>query len=458
MAENDKDNKDFEFIKEQVIEKKRKKIKKRLLPFLMTIILAILFGLVAAVTFALTEPGLYGFLNKEKETKTPISFPSPSPQITPTPTITIIPENTGGESSSTGNDNSNPDDPQATQSPEEVQPQSIQVTEKIDASIEDLATMYEEVRNVAYNVNQSIVTVSSTFSVVDWFNKTVDKTEDTTGVIVAGSSSDFLILVSYDRVKDANSLRIKFTDNTYVDAVLQDYESDINLAILSVAKEDIPQIFMTNLKVATLGESYSMSVGNLVLALGSPNGHTNSMDVGIITHKGSWVSIIDNKLDLFNTDMADNPNSDGIIVNLKGEIIGIITRTLKEDVNKELSTVIGISKVQPYIEKMVNQKPRNYFGIKAEDMTEAAMQEHKVANGIYVTEVLPDSPAFEAGMKSGDIIQFINNQTVLSTNSFFNNISANQPDAEIAVKIRRTSGTTDKDMDLTVVLAEKEKE
>jgi S1-C subfamily serine protease len=443
MSENEKDNKDFEFIKEQVLEKKRRKLKKRLLPFLMTIIMAILFGLIAALTFVITEPGLYDLLHKEGETKTPVTFPTPPPTPLPTPTAEPV---------ITGQAGLTPD-PQGGDNPTEAAMQPTPIIQRIDAGIEDLININDEMRRVAYDVNKSIVDISSTFTVIDWFSKEVEKTVDTTGVIVADNSAEFLILVSLDRVQGANSIKLRFSDMVYVDAKVQDYESEINLALLAVEKNKISQVFLSGLQVAK--QSYTITVGSPIIALGSPNGHPDSMEFGFITSKGSYASISDNKLDLFNTDIDSNENSDGIIVNLKGEIIGLITRTLKDSINEELSTAIAISKVQSYIELMGNKKPRIYFGIKAEDLTEAARQEHRISNGIYVSEAQTDSPAFEAGLKNGDIILSINDNAILNISNFYNYISVFKPGDEITVKIKRKSGTSEKEMDLPVVLAGK---
>ncbi|HWT26714.1 MAG TPA: hypothetical protein VN131_02135, partial [Mobilitalea sp.] len=163
MSENEKDNKDFEFIKEQIIEKKRKKLKKRLLPFLMTLILAILFGLIAALTFVIAEPKLYDLFHKEVPAKTPISFPTATPTpVLPTPEPTKSPAVVGQEGDSS--DTQQGDASQVT----EVTP--TPVIQKIDASIEDFTTMYDDIRKVTYDVSSSIVNVSSSFTVIDWFN------------------------------------------------------------------------------------------------------------------------------------------------------------------------------------------------------------------------------------------------------------------------------------------------
>ncbi len=451
MSEQNKDNKDFEFIKEQVIVKKHKKIKKWLFPFLMTVIMAFLFGIIAAVTFCIAEPKLYRFLHKDQKEKTPITFPTTYPDDTEDETM--------ADESNDNSDTQDEKDPGIGQVEEEVQePEQVIVEQSIDADIEDFKSIYDDIKSIAYNSGKSIVKLCSIINEKDWFGNPVEREIKTTGLVIGNNGRELLILVSFDRVEDASSIKVLFSENITVSASLQDYEEELNLAVVAVSLQDIPEIYLNSIKNATLGESYSLTIGSPIIALGSPNGHPGSIDVGIITSRGSSISITDNRLDLFNTDITDNAQSDGVIINLNGEVIGIITRTLKDDLNKDLSTAIGISKVKAIIQRMANQEPRVFFGVITNDMTESAKLEHKVENGIYVDVVKANSPAFKAGIKNGDIIVEVNGQPVVSTNRFYNIISDYQPGQSLYVKIKRTSVSTEKDLDLTVILAAKAEE
>lgn len=440
----DNANSNFEFIKEQVVEKKRKILKKRFLRLLSTLFTAVLFGFAAAVTFALAEPPVYNFVHRDGKGKGQISLPTASNSLENADNAEIsgTPESEGmaeiDESSA-----------------ENRGVVSETVIKKIDADLSDYKDMYYELRKVAYKVKKSIVEVNSTFLVEDWFNNVVEKNVSTTGIIVAETPVNYYILVSLDRVQGADKIRLKFFDTVYVDAWLIDYEEEINIAIISATKEDIPSIYLSGLDTAIIGENYSLVVGNPVIALGSPNGHINSMGIGIITSEGSSVSITDNIIKLFNTDIDDCPDSDGVIVNMRGEIIGLITRTLKNDQNKEINTAISIEYIRPYIIRMINQNRRVYFGIKAKDMTEDAKQEHEVRNGIYVDEVFTDSPAYKGNIKNGDIIITVNGSEVMNTNNFYTIISRYEPGTQLDVKVKRKNGNYDKLMDLLVILSNK---
>lgn len=447
MSDNDK--KDFEFIKEQVIEKKRKKFKKRVMPLLMTICLAIIFGIVAAVTFVITEPRLYELLHNDKETKVPTAFPTENPKEE----VVEVDDEKNDD-----NQPEVPEDDEVIESSNENQEPDTVIIERppIDADIDDYRSIYDELRKLSMEVEKSLVTVVSINDETDvWFGTNVELVHETSGLIFYNDSINLLVLVSYDRIKDADAIKIQLSDDFTLDAVIQDYDKELNLAMLAVPLESIPVTYMGGLQVAQLGESYTLSVGSPILALGSPNGHIGSMEAGMISGRNSYAYITDNKLDLFNTDITDHPNGDGVIVNMKGEVIGLITRTLKGEQNEGLSTAIGISKIRLILGNMVNKIARNYFGVKTLDMPEAAKQEYKVDNGIYVNEVIEDSPAFEAGIQNGDIILQIDENTVINTNSFFNFISAYVPEDVVQVKILRTTGSTQREMDIEVTMGAK---
>lgn len=459
MSELKKDNDNFEFIKEQVIVKKHKKLKKWLFPFLITIVMAILFGLISAVTFCIAEPKLYDLLHREKDEKTPVDLQDKDTEdlddndlITPgledTSTVTPTP---GLDNPAEQGEDSDTDD-----EVKEPEPEPVVVEKSIDADIDDYKSIYDDIKSIVYESNKSIVKVSSIINSSDWFGNPIEREVKTSGLVIANNNTELLVLVSLDRVKDASIIEIVFADTITAKAELLDYESELNMAVIAVKLEDIPEIYLKSVVVAKLGESYSITIASPIIALGSPNGHPESIEVGIITSRGSHITVTDNKLDLFNTSIHNNDNSDGFIINLNGEVIGIITRNLKEDLNKNLSTALGISKVRTIITKLANKTPRIYFGVRTDDMTEAAKAEHGVENGIYVETVQANSPAFVGGLKTGDIIIEVDENSVTNTNRFNNIISEYIPGDKVKVKIKRTSNTNEKDLVLDVIVQEKE--
>jgi S1-C subfamily serine protease len=468
MSEVNKDNKEFEFIKEQVLPKKLKKLRRWLLPFLMTIVMAVIFGVVAALTFCLSEPRIHDLLYKDDPNPFVIPSSAPNKSDNGDDIKDKSSEDSSGDKPTDSPDNKpghNPTDhPMPTEAPDNdssgeqtdktEKPDSV-IIQPVNADINDYLSMYNEIKTLSDEIRKSILTVSSIIVGKDWFGNPIEKRIYTSGIIVANNGTNIMLLVSQDRVKDASSIMVEINETTYADAVLHDYEDELNLAVISINTSNIPKKVLDNLAVAQLGESYSITVGNPIIAMGSPNGYPGSVDLGIITSKGSVISITDYELDLFNTNMVFNNESDGILVNFKGEIIGLITRTLKDELNKELSTAVGISKVKSYIDRMISQTPRIYTGIIAENMPQTDITGQTGPRGVYVYEVKKDSPAFNAGLMSGDIILNVGDRMISSMDNYYNAISNYEPGTEVIFKVKRISGTSDKDIELKVVLEAK---
>ncbi len=444
---SNKDSNEYLFIQEQISSKRRSRKVHMLMSLLWTIILACVFAVVAGVVFYLSNPFIVKLLGEGRDKKT-VEFPTLTPgagentgaAATPTPTPTAQANGQGSK------DNSGKEPSK--------KPGTVYVETHVAANIKDLNNIYYEIREIASGVNSSIVDITYTSSKADGLNENekYDVTQDTTGIILANNSVDLLVLVTFDKIKDAKSIRLQINDELSVKSHIQDYDKDLNLAVLAVSLEDIPDSFEAGLKPAELGESYSLLVGSPIIALGSPNGYVGSMELGIISGTDYGFYITDNKVDLFTTDISTNENSDGIIINMSGDVIGIITNKLKDEDNGNVSTVIGISKIKKTIEAMVNQKERSYFGIKCMDMSKQDLANANLENAIYVTEVESNSPALKAGLQIGDMITAVNTTPINSVSTFNNTITALKPKDTVEVTIKRIIKDKDKEMKLSVVL------
>lgn len=452
---SNKDEKSYSFIQEQIVSKKKFKLRRMFYSVTWTIVLACIFGVVSGVVFCISEPTINRILGKNQDKKT-VEFPPTSEDTETTPEVTPQPGGVANKDNNTSNSNISGDKDNNKQDEIDQKPDTVVIEKYIPGDIQDLNNIYMELRSVAGEVEKSIVNVTSVSSGVDvLLNNEYEADKVSSGLVVANNGAELLILVSLDRVQDAKTIRVHLTESLSVKAKLQDYDSDLNLAVLTVNLKDIPEIVMKGIKAATLGDSYSLTVGTPIIALGSPNGFVDSMEFGMINGKGNVKYITDNKIELFNTNIRDNEHSDGIIVNLRGEVIGIITQRLKDDYNENVNTVIGISQIKDIIESLVNNEERSYFGIKGVDMNEAALEQAGVENGICITEVETDSPALEAGLQNGDIIVQINDTRIVSVKSFYNLISASAPKDVVKVIIRRNEKNTFNEMVLEVTLGKK---
>lgn len=444
MASEDKDKK-YYFITEKVVDKKRFKNKsKNMIIIGLSILFGIFIGLISAVTLVLTMPEISKklYCDTKKENVMPEDDNLVNPPLTSVePDDSVI-------------DN---DYKEEINKPDGLNKDKDLIIGNVPEDIDYINEIYAEINKVIDISNRCIVKVSAIVDTKDIFDNPIERALNTTGLVVANVNEEIYVLVSLDRVKEANSIVIEFTDFINVKAEILDYESDINLAVIKADISVLDKIYKDRLQTAKLGESNTISVGTPIIALGSPNGYQMSAAVGLISSKGSIASICDNQFELFNTDIKDVKESDGIIINYDGDVIGIITRTFKDDLNKEINTAIGISKIKSLIIKMTNNTPRVYFGIIASDMTESALKNYDLSNGIYVTEVKAKSPAFISGIKNGDIIKQVGEQVVYSTNGFNRILSKYNPGDEIILLVERTTSHMDNEIEISAKLVQKDK-
>lgn len=475
---NQKDSSDYQFIREKVVSARKRRWRKMLLWSAFTVFLAVLFGLIARLVFLCSDEPLKRFLG--------IAEPSPGPSINPEADVsptpfsilspTLQPANPSGEPGGPeGTPSGRPDLtpgglPETTQG---VQPSGAPVSpaptaaatpaptgapeteeERAKRVLADYAALFAAVQKISGEVQRSLVTVEVVEDGVDWLENPYETKSQTTGIIVGKTEEQLLVLVNLDRVQDASHIVI-ICGSGSCEAELWNYDRDYNLAVVRIPAERVPRQLYYSACEAVFGDSSLLQVGTPVMALGNPNGYAGSMELGMVTSRGSVFYITDNSIDLFNTDTIDSTDGDGVIVNLKGEIVGIITRTFKSGLNLPICTAMGSAKLLDVIEKLSSGGERIYFGVLGEDIPAAALQEAGLSNGIYVTEVMTDSPAFEAGLKTGDIILKVNGNNVYSYGGFHKMLSRHTPGEELSVTVQRTVRMSPKQVELKVLLAKK---
>lgn len=254
------------------------------------------------------------------------------------------------------------------------------------------------------------------------------------GIIIGENDTELLIVTNYHVVSGSNELSVVFSydedsDNpSLVSAKLKGYDSDKDLAVISVALSDITDEMRSQLKVATIGDSSSLQLGQEVVAIGNALGYGQSVTTGIISALNREVSVtnddgtsITNKL--IQTDAAINPgNSGGALLNMNGELIGINSVKVASSSVEGMGYAIPISDVQSIIEELmlketrdvVDESEQGYLSIGGTDVTSDISSTYDMPVGIYINTIYDNSPAGTAGLTKGDIITKFDGQTVKS--------------------------------------------
>ena len=225
-----------------------------------------------------------------------------------------------------------------------------------------------------------------------------------TETVNAGDSGDL-------NLEDAVSAKIKGTD------------ADNDLAVVAVRKSDIPEDTLNQIKIAQIGSSDDLVVGQQVVAIGNALGYGQSVTSGWVSALNRTISTEDgtNSTGLIQTDAAINPgNSGGALLNMKGELIGINSAKYADSSVEGMGYAIPISKAKPILEDLMNRETREkvdtsekgYLGVVLSNLTTEAIQMYNIPSGAFVRGVDQDSPAENGGICKGDIIVKFDGQKV----------------------------------------------
>lgn len=254
-----------------------------------------------------------------------------------------------------------------------------------------------------------------------------------TETVNAGDNGDL-------NVEDAVSAKIKGTD------------ADNDLAVVAVKKSDIPEDTLNQIKIAQIGSSDDLAVGQQVVAIGNALGYGQSVTSGWISALNRTISTDDgtNSTGLIQTDAAINPgNSGGALLNMKGELIGINSAKYADSAVEGMGYAIPISKAKPILEELMNRETREkvdsskkgYLGVSLANLTTEAIEMYNMPTGAFVRSVEDDSPAQEAGICKGDIIVKFDGQKVSDGDDLLDKLQYYKSGEKIeAVIARATNG------------------
>ena len=294
------------------------------------------------------------------------------------------------------------------------------------------------------------------------------------GIIVGENDDELLIATNNHVVEGATTLSVCFAGNDVVNAEAEtvnmssdsDSDGDVNvedavsakikgtdetndLAVVAVQKSDIPEDTLSQIKIAQLGDSDSVEVGEQVVAIGNALGYGQSVTSGWISALNRSISTSDGTTSdgLIQTDAAINPgNSGGALLNMQGEVVGINSAKYADSAVEGMGYAIPISKAQPILENLMNRQTRDkveddskaaYLGVTSADLSMEAIQMYDMPEGAFVIRVDKDSAADEAGIQKGDIIVSFDGQTVSGREDLENKLAYYEAGESVDVVVSR---------------------
>lgn len=424
----------IEKIKERPVNKK--KLAQRTL---LTAAMAVMFGLIACLTFLLLEP----IISK-------VLYPQEQPQIV------VFPED---------KDEMAPEDMLSDSKEEQNKDSLVTDGEKPSGELienlfskESYQQMYVAMSDYVEELRLSMVSVTGIHSDVDWFNEVQTSKYQTFGVIIADNGVELLILTKYEPLEGADSISLTFFNGEQRKAQLKSYDKVSGLAIVSVNLEDMRvdgSNLMEEITIARLGVSSTKSfIGTPVVALGTSTGLGDSVHYGMITAQHTQQTLVDRAYTFWTTDITCNDSSDGMLFNLRGQLVGIITNNIRGSDYENMITAYGISELKKTIEMLSNQESIAYLGVHTKNVTAEAHEEMRVPYGAFIKRLEMSSPAMIEGMQIGDIIISLDGSKITDQSSYSSKLLRLTPGQSVEIIVMRQSQSGYKEIKFNITLTE----
>ena len=230
-------------------------------------------------------------------------------------------------------------------------------------------------------------------------------------------------------------------------------DNNIGLSVVAVQLNDLSEETMDNIRIAKLGSTKSSSLlATPVIVLGRLFGNTESVGYGMITSKDNTLNLADCNYELLTTDIYGSRDATGFMINMSGNVLGIIKQDYNREEVENLISAVGITEVKRSLERMSNAQEAAYLGINGIDVTQEANSSLGVPLGAYVTGIVMDSPAMKAGIQSGDIITAINDTVITSFEQYTEILAQYKPEETVSVVIKRQGNSEYREITIPIIL------
>lgn len=326
------------------------------------------------------------------------------------------------------------------------------------------STVTSDVSDIVENTLPSIVSITnmSVQEVQNFFGGISQQESESagSGIIISQNDSELLVVTNNHVVEGSDTLTVTFNDGNSVEAQIKGTDSARDLAVVAVPLDKISDDTMNAIKVATLGDSDSLKVGEPAIAIGNALGYGQSVTTGIVSATGRTIDGFDGEY--IQTDAAINPgNSGGALLNANGEVIGINSAKINSSAVEGMGFAIPISDASDVIQNLMNKETRSkvsdeergYLGIEGYDVSEEGAQMYNMPTGVYVKEVMSGGGAEKAGLTKGSIITGFEGSSISSMSSLQEQLQYYKAGEEVTLTVQipdKNGEYTEKDIKVTL--------
>ena len=282
------------------------------------------------------------------------------------------------------------------------------------------------------------------------------------GIIISKTDDELLILTNNHVIEDASELSVKFINEKSVDATVKGTSETRDVAVIAVKMKDLDNDTINAIKIATLGDSNELKVGNGIIAIGNALGYGQSVTTGVVSALNREVTIDDVTNKMIQIDAAINGgNSGGALLNNKGEVVGINSAKYSSSVTSSSASIEGmgfaipITDVKELVTALMNGEADTTggkIGIEGYMLTETQADTYNMPLGVYISKIVDGSGADKAGLEIGNIIVGIDGKEVTKFSVITDYLTTKKKGDKITLKIKYISGRQYKEKDVEVIL------
>ena len=328
------------------------------------------------------------------------------------------------------------------------------------AELTDVSTIVEEVMPSIVAITNIGTVTYQTF----WGTQQEQQESCGSGIIVQQDEEYLYIVTNNHVVQNADTLTVQFSNDSTASCEVKGTDPSDDLAVVKVALKNIEADTLQTIKVATIGDSEKLKVGESAIAIGNALGYGQSVSVGYISALGRTVTVLDQtngttitNNNMIQTDAAINPgNSGGALLNSKGEVIGINSVKYTDTDVEGFGFAIPMADAMPIVQQLITREKVEetksaYLGIQGQDISADMAETYNMPQGIYVYQAIEGAAAAEAGIRQGDIITAFDGQSVSTMSELKELLTYYEAGQKVTVTIQRlNNGYEEKEITVTL--------
>lgn len=336
-------------------------------------------------------------------------------------------------------------------SPEKEESDSDTAKEQTENdSVARILEYYRTIQNIAAEPRKALVRVAGMTGDSDLLDDSFLTYGNEEGIVFYKNEQAYFILTTSENFEKLKTFRITFSNGDTAVGSLCGADKRTKIAVLRVETDVISEETRKEIPAVSLCPERDEEIMQPVIAIGSPSGDMDSLFSGTITSVAGKLNIADAEYSMITTDMVSGKDGGGILLNMQGQMVGLIVSGDEED--DFVLRAVATSQIGALLEKFTNGEKICYAGIIGSTITMEQSQRLDIPQGVYVDRVEQNSPAMTAGIQSGDIIHGFGDQEIATMQEYSRILQHTEPGTRMKVNLYRKNTEEYVDVELNIII------